>query len=185
MEVVLNIINKLWPEMLIVSVILVTFRFINVLENKIRLNFNIIFKDVVIFCFVNYVIALFYIVSFQDVSWSTYNVTPFKEIFRYEIGSTLFFKNIIGNMVMFIPFGLAIPVILKTDKIRSVLFLSFTTSLTIEITQLLIGRVFDIDDILLNILGGILGLLIYKIINRIIKLIRGKYEQNRNIQSNK
>ena len=32
------------------------------------------------------------VVTFQDVSWSTSNFTPFKEIFRYEIGDRLFYK---------------------------------------------------------------------------------------------
>ena len=40
-------------------------------------------------------------------------------------------------------------------------------SLTIETTQLMIGRVFDIDDILLNIIGGILGHYLYIIILKI------------------
>ena len=35
-------------------------------------------------------------------------------------------------------------------------------SISIETTQLLIGRIFDIDDIILNIIGGMLGYLIYK-----------------------
>ena len=40
-------------------------------------------------------------------------------------------------------------------------------SISIETTQLLIGRIFDIDDIILNIIGGMLGYLIYKLLNLI------------------
>ena len=45
--------------------------------------------------------------------------------------------------------------------------MSLLVSLTIEITQLIIGRVFDVDDILLNVCGGILGYVLFKIIDKI------------------
>ena len=46
------------------------------------------------------------------------------------------------------------------------MFLTLLTSLTIELTQLAIGRVFDIDDIMLNIIGGLLGYLLYEIVKK-------------------
>ena len=45
--------------------------------------------------------------------------------------------------------------------------LTFISSLSIELVQLLIGRVFDIDDIMLNLLGGILGACIYVWLDRL------------------
>lgn len=177
METILyNIINNLWPEMLLVSVITITFRLTSIVENKTKVTFQTFIKDIVMLCFINYVIALFYIVSFQDVDWSTYNIVPFKEILRYTIGSPLFYKNILGNMVMFMPFGLAIPFILKVRKTRVIILLSFLTSITIEVTQLAIGRVFDVDDVLLNLIGALLGYLIYMIFYKIFKVFRGKHE---------
>ena len=56
-----------------------------------------------LFCL--YIMILFYVVTFQDVSWSTSNFIPFKEMFRYSIGSPLFYRNVIGNMLMFLPYG--------------------------------------------------------------------------------
>ena len=56
------------------------------------------------------------------------------------------------------------------------LILTLITSSTIEIVQYYIGRVFDIDDIILNILGGIVGFLLYigfdAIKNRLPKFFR-------------
>ena len=112
-----------------------------------------------LFCL--YVMVLFYVVSFQDVSWSTSNFIPFKEMFRYSLGSPLFFRNVIGNLLMFLPYGFFISKFIQINKTRKIIFLSFIASTSIETTQLLIGRVFDVDDILLNILGGIIGFLIY------------------------
>ena len=44
-------------------------------------------------------------------------------------------------------------------------------SLSIEATQLAIGRVFDVDDILLNIVGGMLGFSIYRLLDKIGDLL--------------
>ena len=96
---------------------------------------------------------LFYIVTFQDVSWSGSNFIPFKEMFRYEIGSKSFIKNILGNVLLFIPYGIAIAYYVKTKKIRYSIILGLILSLTIEITQFSVGRVFDVDDIILNLIG--------------------------------
>ena len=84
------------------------------------------------------------------------NIKPFQEILRYQIGSYLFIKNIVGNIVLFIPFGFIFKYLFKL-QIRYLLLITILFSLSIELLQLLIGRVFDIDDILLNMIGSILG----------------------------
>lgn len=43
--------------------------------------------------------------------------------------------------------------------------LTIITSITIETTQLVIGRVFDVDDILLNIIGSFIGFIIFYLLN--------------------
>ena len=86
---------------------------------------------------------------------------------RYDFGSELFFRNVIGNMIMFIPYGFFISYVLKNEKPIVAIILTFIVSLTIEITQSLIGRVFDIDDIILNVLGGSVGFVLYYFANRL------------------
>ena len=124
-----------------------------------------------------YVIALFEVVTFQDVSWSSSNFIPFNEMLRYDFGTKLFFKNVVGNMLMFIPFGFFTSYFLKLKKVYSVFLLTLLTSITIETTQLLIGRVFDIDDIILNVIGGLIGYLIFKIIYK-IKFLKKEFIYN-------
>ena len=68
---------------------------------------------------------------------------------------------------MFIPYGFFISYYLKLKKPLSAFLLILLVSASIETTQLLIGRVFDIDDITLNVIGGMLGFLIYKLIDLI------------------
>lgn len=163
-KTILNIFEDIWPMILIFSVILISLRLVYLYKNKKRF---ILYKEVLSFGFILYVICLFRVVTFQDVSWSTSNFIPFKEMFRYEFGSQLFFKNVIGNMIMFIPYGFFASYILKVKKPTTVFLLTFIVSLTIEITQSLIGRVFDIDDIFLNIIGGIIGYVLFYLTNRI------------------
>ena len=56
-------------------------------------------------------------------------------------------------------------------KLKSHLIMYLFTlliSLTIETTQLYIGRAFDVDDIILNVIGGIIGFLIYNFVTKVI-----------------
>ena len=109
-----------------------------------------------------YILCLFQVVTFQDnVSWSTNNFIPFREMFRYNIGSRLFVKNVLGNALMFLPYGFFISYYLRNKKPWLTLILTVIASFSIELVQMVIGRVFDIDDILLNLLGGYLGYLGY------------------------
>ena len=62
---------------------------------------------------------------------------------------------------MFIPFGFFASYFLKSKKISIPLILTIILTTTIETVQYYIGRVFDIDDIILNIVGGILGYLLF------------------------
>ena len=88
-------------------------------------------------------------------------------MFRYNFGSNLFIKNVLGNIILFLPYGFFVSYYLDLKKPYSAFLLIMLVSISIETTQLLIGRIFDIDDIILNIIGGMLGYLIYKLLNLI------------------
>ena len=112
-----------------------------------------------------YILCLFQVVTFQDdTSWASNNFIPLKEILRYNNMSRLFIKNVLGNMIMFLPFGFFTSYYLKSEKIHLPFFLTLIASVSIEATQLIIGRVFDVDDIILNLLGGILGYYVYTVL---------------------
>lgn len=160
-----GVINFTWPMVVISIIILVSIRVCYLIKSKERL---VLYKELSMLIFGIYILCLFQVVTFQDdVSWATNNFIPFKEIMRYNITSRLFFKNVLGNMIMFLPFGFFVSFYLKSEKITLPLFLILIASISIEIVQLLIGRVFDVDDIILNILGGLLGYGIYFILKRI------------------
>lgn len=161
-ETMMNIFEDIWPMLFIFSVVLISIRLAYLYVNKQKI---IIYKELLNLFFILYILCLFHVVTFQDVNWSSSNFIPFKEMFRYDFGSRLFFKNVIGNMIMFLPYGFFVAQFIREKRTLLVTFLIFITSFTIETTQLWIGRVFDIDDILLNILGGLLGYGLYLFIS--------------------
>lgn len=154
-----GVVNFTWPTVIISVVVLVSFRICYLVKNRQKL---ILYKELLGLSFVIYALCLFQVVTFQDnVTWATNNFIPFREMLRYNIGSHLFVKNVLGNMLMFLPYGFFVSFYLKNKKPWLTLLLTVIASFSIELVQMVIGRVFDIDDILLNLLGGYLGYLVY------------------------
>jgi len=158
-DIIINdILPEIWPMLVIICVILVTLRLAYIFRGKKRI---VLHTELLTLVFIIYILCLFHIVTFQDINYGTNNFIPFKEIFRYDINSTKFIKNIVGNIIMFIPYGFFASYYLKNRKFSTIFILSLVVSLTIEVVQLNIGRVFDIDDVILNTIGGIIGYLLY------------------------
>lgn len=158
-ETITDIFEYIWPMIVIVVTIIASLRIIYLINSK--KNFKL-YEELVSLSFVIYILSLFYLVTFQDVNYGTSNFTPFKEIFRYDIGSKLFIKNVLGNILLFVPLGFYAGYYTKSKKIIPMFIIVAISSAVIEFTQLNIGRTFDIDDIILNVVGGIIGSLLYK-----------------------
>lgn len=165
---ILEVLDKAWPMLLIFTVMISSIRLAYVRTNRIKF---VLHRELLTLLFMLYILMLYYIVTVQDPissSIGTYNLIPFREILRYELGSKLFYRNIVGNLLMFVPFGLLLSYYLKTKRLTPVFILSLIASLTIELSQrFIVGRVFDVDDIILNILGSGIGYFIYVIIKSI------------------
>lgn len=104
---------------------------------------------------------------------STANLTLFKTIRMYirYYGSLNGFYNLFGNILVFMPLGVLIPsAFLEADKWWEILLHSFWLSLCLELFQLVSHfGAFDVDDILLNTLGGMLGFGVFMIIRGIYR----------------
>jgi glycopeptide antibiotics resistance protein len=96
----------------------------------------------------------------------SYNLIPFNTIKQYIVNhdhfnSDIWVKNLFGNIILFIPLGIFGP-LLNVRLLRPILFLESVISLLfcVELIQLFtkVGS-FDIDDIILNTLGAMSGLL--------------------------
>lgn len=79
--------------------------------------------------------------------------------------------SFILNVIAFMPFGFLVPMISPTySKWYKTVLLGFLFSLSIEISQLFtLYRATDINDLLTNTFGTLLGYLIFSIINKMIK----------------
>ncbi|MDO4267177.1 MAG: VanZ family protein [Eubacteriales bacterium] len=103
-----------------------------------------------------------------------YNLELFKEIkrfytYREQLGMEAFLMNVFGNVIAFMPCGFFLPIVSRRSRRwYNTILLSFSLSLCVETAQL-IWRVgsFDVDDLLLNTLGGALGYICYRIVQKI------------------
>lgn len=93
------------------------------------------------------------------------NIVPFDMIF--EQGFTI---NVWGNVLMFIPLGVYFADNMKQFRFWKVLGGIIGTSLAIEVLQYIFKcGASDIDDIILNTIGGLLGIFIYLLLKSISK----------------
>ena len=125
--------------------------------------------------FLLYFGVLFYFLFFSEKLGRTfveseyhYNLIPFLEIRRfivyYEVlGIKAVLLNIIGNVAAFMPFGFFLPIFSRRCRhFFNTVFYTLELSLTVELIQLVtkVGS-FDVDDLILNTLGGAMGFLVY------------------------
>lgn len=164
-DITLDMLDTTWPMLVISCLVAMVLRITYLVINGKKF---VLYEELLKLFFIIYILCLFQIVTAQDVSFGGVNIIHFKEIFRYEPGTYLFYKNILGNVLLFLPFGFFVGYFTKVNKISVVFLITFIISLSIETTQLAIGRVFDVDDVILNVLGGILGFILYKILSKII-----------------
>ena len=168
-DIFMESLPDIWPMIVIILVIVTSLRIAYLITKHKRF---LLHKELIYLIAIIYTLCLFYVVTFQDSNYGVSNFIPFKEIFRYSIGSRKFIKNILGNIMLFIPYGFLSSYLLKNKKVSVTFFLSLIVSVTIEVVQYYIGRVFDIDDIILNVLGGVIGGLLFIGIDAIRSKIR-------------
>lgn len=160
----------IWPVLFIVVFIFEIVRYFQVSVNREK---TLLHKEVVSILFISYVIILSNIISSSDYgSVQGFNLIPFKEILRYTVGSNLFYLNVVGNIVIFLPLGYFVGLFLHDKKASHTVTLALLVSSFGEIIQYNIGRTLDIDDILLNTFGTLIGLYIYKILKKAPKVFQ-------------
>lgn len=137
--------------------------------------------------FICYLLGLTYFLFFAegygrtaaDRSYS-YNLVPFLEIRRFWqnreiLGHFAVFINLAGNVLAFVPFGFILPILCRSARgfFRMGLF-TFEFSLLVETIQLVskVGS-FDVDDLILNTLGGLAGYLAYALSDYVRRKLYG------------
>lgn len=153
-------------------------------------------RELILVVLVMYITFMAYITVFPsyilfigyDIStiWHSINIIPIKSIIfnikqigvAYD-GDSLFMlslilKNVGGNIILLLPLGILAPLLWqKFASIKSTFFIGVSVSLGIELIQLLelMGglaiRVVDVDDVLCNVVGAIIGYYIFILIIRL------------------
>ena len=127
--------------------------------------------------FIVYILFLLYFLIFSDwygrsgvMDYYHYNLTPLKEIKRFwEYREQLGFWaiiNLAGNVLIFLPFGFFKSMASRNRRFWETVMDGFLLSLLVEVFQLLskVGR-FDVDDLILNTSGVMIGYFIFVICN--------------------
>ncbi|MBQ7063931.1 MAG: VanZ family protein [Firmicutes bacterium] len=130
--------------------------------------------------FALYLLVLFYVVLLmhgRSETFGDYNLIPGKSIrmfceyfFRYhEFSFRYWFLNLFGNLLIFVPLGMLLPHLREGSGWRSVLVFSFLLSISIEALQYFsrLGEA-DVDDVLLNVAGAMLGCALNHLITRLL-----------------
>lgn len=126
-----------------------------------------------------------FLIYFVSVLWLTFgfthgmnfgfymNLEPFVEsikMLQINIQNGLY--QIVGNLIMLLPLGLFLPLLYKScRKVYITTLIGFVFSFFIEISQGILGRTADIDDLIFNTVGVVIGYFTYKILSEIIKKI--------------
>lgn len=143
-------------------------------------NYKGAIKYLSIAMFVLYLSYLIYLTFFdynygRDVIHRSINIVPFRTIFKFLTRSDLkdVLVNIIGNIAAFVPMGFLLPIAFgKLKEFLRVLFVVLVATLSIEIFQYISGTgVSDIDDVILNVLGGVMGYFMMRIAVKLAVLI--------------
>ena len=105
-------------------------------------------------------------IDVSELFSGSFNVVP--RLFRYVLGEATYggwtHKMILSNIVLFIPFGMLVPSTLKKSSYGKVLAIGAVFSSVIELLQPIVGRSFDVDDIIMRVIGTTIGFFFYLIL---------------------
>ena len=115
-------------------------------------------RSILYLCFAVYIAAMYAAVGLPDITYYRYsprlNLTPFLYMFSAWDTTLL-------NVLLFLPLGLLLPILWKSfhSPVRTI-FLGFSISLFIEFLQIFTYRATDVNDLITNTFGTILGYLL-------------------------
>ena len=160
-----NVIEMTWPTLTIVVSIVVILRLTFFFRGERK--HIVLHEEIFQLLFLAYLIILWSLVTSQDLNGGGTNFMPFREILRYDYGTLSFYKQVFGNILLFVPLGYFATSYCRIKNLGTITIVSLLSSSIIEVVQHFIGRSFDIDDIILNVVGGIIGFLLYTGLNAI------------------
>lgn len=183
---VINQFIQVIPITLLVGLLYIIFRFLKLKKSNGDINYK---KESLYLIFVCYIVGLFNLVlvprNFWDIIWYNifynFNENPFAGIFdfSYNFIPTIYKiiigeytldswvkTMIVGNFLMFIPMGILLSLCFENVNKKNIFKYAVLIPLAIEVLQLVVGRSFDIDDLVMNFLGIVIGYFIVKLVKK-------------------
>ena len=161
---------------IIIFILIYLFFYFKFLKNKERidiLKLSIMYIYLVLVLFVT-ILPIDFTLDFKWQYHSSIKVTyihlkPFNDLIMGYRGAI---KQIILNIIMTIPFGFLCSSLKKNTTIIGIIIKTFLLSLTIELIQLIMTifllnhRSCDVTDLITNVIGGIIGFILYKLLSK-------------------
>ncbi len=129
----------------------------------------------VFICYILLLIKILFLSRTSHLEHRSINLIPFYSIKEYIFSSSATIKkfafgNVVGNIVIFIPLGTYLSLFKNDKRVLTNLLLIFIASLFVEIIQGILGiGAADVDDIILNCFGGLIGILGYRFLSIIFR----------------
>ena len=126
--------------------------------------------------FVLYLILLVWIIVFKMDPWTIYRyrryvcLIPFGSLFDKSYRFSYAVRDIVYNILVFIPFGIYISMLFERMKPAAAAAVMFTVSAAFETVQYVfsVGTT-DVTDLITNTLGGIIGIVSYRLLAKLAK----------------
>ena len=164
-----NAINTLWPMLTVFMIVVIVLRIAYLKTNSKEF---ILYKEIWLLVFIFYLL-LFFELTKTVARENGINLIPFINIFRNSLTGDAFFNNVLGNIFVFIPFGYFAAGYIRSKSVGQMILITFIVSLAVNLIGLQTRQSFDIDNIILNIIGGILGFLLFVGLSAIKKHLPG------------
>ena len=118
--------------------------------------------------FALYLAAVYHVVGLPTAQFLTFDVNltliPF-------VGMVEDLRNTLLNVVLFLPLGFSLPLLWKKFRnLKATLLFGFGMSMTIELLQLFTYRATDVNDVIANTLGALLGFFLYCVASKVLPL---------------
>lgn len=145
--------DSIWPMITFISIVAVTIRGAYLFRGSKKL---VLHKELLSWIFIIYILCLYYILMRK--SNIGINLIPIVGLFD---DITANYGFIIHNILIFVPLGFFASYYLSNRKAGTMLMVSLLVAGLTEGLQYYIGRGFNIDIVVFNVLGGFVGYLLY------------------------
>lgn len=136
-------------------------------KHKTLADKDILAREFVMFGFFVFLIMLFTQTFIVNEGTSDIRLIPFQiiteQILNINTDRQLFIFNIFGNIAIFIPIGFMTSYLFRQNMIQA-LKSGFFISLFIETVQIPLERTTDVDDLILNTTGAVIGYFIFRLV---------------------